>query len=537
MLIQIFFLDDVEIWNILLMLVYYLFIFYSLGRILQKRLNFNNSHILISIPIGFILFLGISFIFELPFALFDVADSFASTLLLIKELLIFAIIFIYFSDWKPTFNSSGFYLSIHDYVLFISVFIFIVYVILMNVFLISFNELSGIKEKATFDSIFTTLTLNQYNIQFLTTNNFISQDWYYEWFIYLLYSIFIFSISTLFTRNKTTNLSLNTILGFVTSMIVINIFFLVASDQQLLFEFIILFLAMSILFDYYGRWTKDDYNIILVFLVLFILYTVSYNGIFYFLIFFIGIILYQSVLKKNYINIFIYGLYIFFFEMVFFLIVEDLIIAIVFSFIILIFLFPLTINNLLKNSLNEHSDMYKEMVNQENTIEMKKNLNHPRGGKVYSLIIFILIFVSSLFLISISENSYRDFYLEYYSLSFLPKQNTTHTFAIIFSLFELPIILIYVLDLLIIKEDDEYTIFSNIYLIFLNPISMGVIRIFFDVNFEAFLLLWLLLITNYLIFYLPLKVYRLFHIVNDKILLKYERKYKRRNNKINTRVN
>ncbi len=537
MLIQIFFLDNVEIWNILLMLIYYLFIFYSLGRILQKRLNFNNSHILISIPIGFALFLGISFIFEFPFAMFDVADSFASTLILIKELLIFALIFIYFSDWKPTFNSSGFYFSIHDYVLFVSVSIFIAYVILMNVFVNSFNELSGIKEKVAFDSIFTTLSLNQYNIQFLTTNNFVSQDLYYEWFVYLLYSIFIFAISTLFTRNKTRNLSLNTILGFITSMIVINTFFLVASDQIILFEFVILFLAMSILFDYYGRWTKDDYNIILIFLVLFVLYTVSYNGIFYFLIFFVGIILYQSILKRNYINLFIYGLYIFFFEMLIFLIIEDFIIAIIFSFIILIFLFPLTINNLLKNSLNEHSDMYKEMANQENTTEIKKNLNYSRGGKVSSLIIFILIFVSSLFLISISENSYSEFYQEYYFLSFLPKQNTIHTFAIIFSLFEMPIILFYLLDLLVMKEDDEYTIFSNIYLIFLNPISMGVIRIFFDINFDAFLLLWSLLLANYLIFNFPLKVYRLFHIVNDKILIKYERKHKRRNNKINAKVN
>ncbi len=538
MLIKIFFLENVEVWNTLLMLIYYIFIFYALGRILQKRLNFNNSNIMISIPLGFIIFLCGTFLIQFPFSIFEInGNSILNAVILLKELLIFAIIFIYFSDWKITFNTSGLSLSIHDYVLFGTIFIFILYVVLANIFIETFNQVSSDREiLRNTNSVFTTLSLNEYNIQLLQSNNFISQTIYYEWFLYFLYAFLIYATSTLFTRNKTKSLNANTFLSFITSIAFVSLFFLFSTQQVILLEVIIMFLAISILFDYYNKWMKNNYNIILVFFTLFVLFTISYNGIFYFLIFFVGIILYQAKINKNYTNLFLYGFYIFFLEMIIYLTPNQFIVAIVFSFAILIFLFPLTINNMLKNSYSDHSYIYKEMVIKhelkESTIE-----SYSRGGKLISIAIFFGIFILGLILINITDNSFQDFYSDYYSLSILPDLNQQKTFFAIFFILELPLIMIYIIDFFLIKEDDEYTIFTNIYLIFLNPISLGAINIFFNVNFEALFILWIVLLANYMIFKLPKKVYQLISLVDDKILIKYEKRHKRKNKTINTRTN
>ena len=78
--------NNVLIFLILLFLS--IFIFYAFGRIVQKRFSLASEHFLLSIPVGFVAYFGITQIIYLPFIFFEASQIVFAFLELGKIILI-----------------------------------------------------------------------------------------------------------------------------------------------------------------------------------------------------------------------------------------------------------------------------------------------------------------------------------------------------------------------------------------------------------------------------------------------------------------
>ena len=513
MIIRLLLLENVQIWNLLIMLVYYFFIFFALGRIAQKRFNFNLRNINIAIPIGFVSFLFITFIFQMPVIVLNLNDFFFWTLDMLKEIIILIFIVIYYDDWlvrteKPR-NEDNFKSLFSS----LMIIIFFTVIILFNIYFVGFNEVD-FDLFSSFNKTSTTLTNNEYFLDVLTSKNLMTKEFYYSWFLFFIFSINIYLISQYWTESYVHNFFISRLLGFIMALFLINTLWINDTSNIFVFQIMILLFSISILRYYYGTWDKDG-NVMLLFLLsISTLYTLSLSGIYYFIIFFIPIIIYQSYFRKDVSRFFIYGSYIFFTEIFLFLLVTNIVWAIIFAFIILIPLIPFTINYSTTNIENQNSNYSVD----RSTKLSKEDEFEKTGGVIFSLIIFSMIFIFSFIFLNVARdpNGVLDHYSDYYSIYGLEQWLSI---LIIVVLFEIPVLFVLFFELLYFKKHSWYTVFSISYLLFLNPISIYAISNFWDINLDVLLFIWPIFLLDMIINLIPkysIKVYDDIKIKNSK---------------------
>ena len=522
MLIGILFIDGLYLWNLIIMFIYYSFLFYAIGRIIQNLFNFNKTNLFISYPLGFCFFLIVSMFFQLPFVIFDLNDNLFKTIVLFKEFIIIIVILIYYESWILKSKVSNWNISKKNIYNFIYFILFFLAVILFNYYFVDFNQTVGnFEQKELSNSINTSIPLNYFNLNLLVSNNFLTYYGYYHWFLYLIAITNIYFISMHFSQSKTKFPKLNNLFGFGYAFITLNLFWLLSTESIVVYEFLVLYCAFSILIFYYQSWNKNENHIILFYLIIVSLFAFSFNGLFYYSIFFFSTIIYQRKFSKSLAKIFIIGFCIFLFEFFCIFITKETIVTLIILFLILIPFFPYTINYFMHRKEEDYFSKRNLSFENQNAI----------NTKLLPLILFFVFFFSLMIYKNISSEQPTLSFLfnNYYGENFFLNKSIQFNWLFLFLLFDIPMIFIYIVNLFSYDIQKEASLFSIVYVVFINPISMVFLTQFYNINFLAFLLFWVLFLIDILVIIIPKVFYQTFIKIEEKNLIRYERKYKAKN--------
>ena len=274
-----------------------IFIFWGIGKVFQRKTKILGE-LNVSISIGFVLYLLLTYILYIPLIIFDANIVFFQWLETIKNFLLIISLFIFFEYWKPKFNKEKNY-SVINFIFIVSVWavfmiigkyseIFIRFdetsVLNESIFLFSQGDINSIQPStdSLTKAIYKTNIFN-YTLATWTVNFSLELKTIYTMLVPLISIIIITqSIYALFKPKKGIR---NTILYILSSINAVFWTMLVTTDASAQITAAIIIFAIIVLFKYYSSFEGDPW--VLNFIIFASWLTTGFNAW--------GIIIYISI--------------------------------------------------------------------------------------------------------------------------------------------------------------------------------------------------------------------------------------------------
>lgn len=280
-----------------------MFIFYSLGRIVQNKISFKKTNTSLAIPFGFIFYLFITQIFYTPIIFFQFETNVISFIEDIKEILLFILIASYFKDWMPRsfltiadVRSIG--LKLVSFSILISVFFLMEsYVawfmpltrdgvtISGNNFMESISKLSDGKTQIfnthhnTMVSGFEKYETTYYWMANLSFKTKINSEFIIDIFIPLISCIIIIFIVQSFIIDNERSI-ITHILSFIISFIFLFMIGLIGAENQIFLPFVVEIFISFLLLSFSLRESPNNNMIVVSLFLLCLLSTMTYLSVF-----------------------------------------------------------------------------------------------------------------------------------------------------------------------------------------------------------------------------------------------------------------
>ncbi len=477
-------------WNTAIIIAFFLFIFFALGKVFQKRFDINPLSFTISIPLGFIIFLLLTFIFLIPTMLLRWTLN-LNFFIIMENIFIFAIIFIYYDSWWPFSFENKKRIFIPGYSFIFSFFLFFIFILLMvyaNLLLPNFNHLTYFHIRKISDTS-TSVKFGNYLLNILNVGvsgkEYLTLEIYYKWLLFILAIVILYFTSIYWMRQLTNFTFFSSFFGFLMALFLSSYFLFLNTQSLLLIEFLIFLVSLSLVKNFYTNWSKEENIMIMFYYSLFVIFTFLPYGVVIFLVFFVSISLIQMQQTNKSKKIIINGVFLLLVQINLLIFFISQPISLITFFLSMIFFIP-TISKY-NNVEKQKNEIIKEREKNEE-IENFKN-NPVSNSKAISITItFFIIFLSNVIVFVTKDFSFNDYIGWYFNIIY--NKTFTINLYIYFIVFFFPFLLLLVFYLVRSKVK-WFSAFGIAYLLFLNPFSYIIIWKLFPKDNFAYLYLFL----------------------------------------------